>query len=396
MHRYLPLAFLLVATSVTTAQNGAPLRIATYNLLNFPGPSGASRIGSFRTVVGALRPHLLVAQEVLDAQGVTLFRDQVLNPAMGGGWSAAPFVDAGTDTENAFFYDTSRIELLGTEFVTTSLRAIAGYRFAVKGTRDTAWIYSLHLKAAQEDSEQRREEAAMLRQHLDTARSGEWFIVAGDFNTYGASEPAYQLLLAEGADSQTRLIDPLSSVAEWHNNRTYAGLHTQSPRVRQFQGGSNGGMDDRFDMILVSPGISPVIVRSSYAAFGNDGLHFNDSLNRRPNAAVEDSVAQAIHDASDHLPVYADFVFGDAARTPAGDVSISVVAQPNPSRDVVTFTTSGIIRGLVTVRDQRGRVVAEIPFDERNTTVRWNATTTPSGVYAYSVAGIRGTVVVLH
>jgi hypothetical protein len=38
-------------------------------------------------------------------------------------------------------------------------------------------------------------------------------------------------------------------------------------------------------------------------------MHFNDSINRMPNNVVPEFIAQALHDASDHLPVYLDLVF---------------------------------------------------------------------------------------
>ena len=41
-------------------------------------------------------------------------------------------------------------------------------------------------------------------------------------------------------------------------------------------------------------------------------MHYNDSINRLPNLAVPDSVANALHYASDHLPVSGRFVFGDS------------------------------------------------------------------------------------
>ena len=50
----------------------------------------------------------------------------------------------------------------------------------------------------------------------------------------------------------------------------------------------------------------------SYTQYGNDGNHFNDSINKPPNAVVSQQVADALHYATDHLPVYATFSF-DAA-----------------------------------------------------------------------------------
>ncbi|MEZ4784893.1 MAG: hypothetical protein R3F28_12555 [Candidatus Kapaibacterium sp.] len=92
----------------------------------------------------------------------------------------------------------------------------------------------------------------------------------------------------------------------------FADVYTH-PRLRQyggrFGGGVNGGMDDRFDQILLSPALLSRYLPGSYTSFGNDGNHFNDSINAMPNTAVSPELAQALHDASDHLPVYLDLVF---------------------------------------------------------------------------------------
>jgi hypothetical protein len=38
--------------------------------------------------------------------------------------------------------------------------------------------------------------------------------------------------------------------------------------------------------------------------YGNDGNHYNDSINKPPNTVVSQQVADAIHYASDHIPVF--------------------------------------------------------------------------------------------
>ena len=74
---------------------------------------------------------------------------------------------------------------------------------------------------------------------------------------------------------------------------------------------SSGGLDDRFDFILVS---SPVYygsrkvrcITESYHAVGNDGNHFNKSINSPANQDVPSIVANALYTMSDHLPVIMD------------------------------------------------------------------------------------------
>lgn len=99
----------------------------------------------------------------------------------------------------------------------------------------------------------------------------------------------------------------------WHDVSNYAQYFTQSPRLRQFGGGASGGLDDRFDLLLISPAMANngtiTIVPNTYTAYGNDGNHMNDSINSIPNTAVSQEVANALHYASDHLPVFASFEF---------------------------------------------------------------------------------------
>jgi hypothetical protein len=65
-------------------------------------------------------------------------------------------------------------------------------------------------------------------------------------------------------------------------------------------------------MILYSQGIADenglAYLENSTIPLGNDGQHYNDSINRPPNAATTQALADALHYASDHLPVIARFV----------------------------------------------------------------------------------------
>jgi hypothetical protein len=94
-------------------------------------------------------------------------------------------------------------------------------------------------------------------------------------------------------------------------------------------GGSTGGMDDRFDFILVSAPMVEKVESGSYMAYGNDGNHFNQDINSGSNSAVSAEIANALHAASDHLPVVADF-----------DLSISAIESDNDQKYPITFTLS--------------------------------------------------------
>jgi endonuclease/exonuclease/phosphatase family metal-dependent hydrolase len=300
------------------------LRIATYNLLKFPFNNGSGRVPYFRTVIRALQPDILVVQELQSAQGLLTFLNEAMNPNQSNVYGSAPYVN-GPDTDNGLFFKPDKVELLGTRQIRTDLRNISEYALGVRGFK--FHLYSAHLKAGSLSSDENRRlnEASTLRNYLNALPANFNFIVAGDFNMYGASEPAFSRLTGSETDNDGRLWDPINAIGEWNNNALFAGIHTQSTRTVLVDSGATGGLDDRFDMMLVSASLLASggmdILPNAYKAFGNDGRHFNLAINLGANLAVPDSVANALYYASDHLPVYADFVVE----------ATSAVENPTPS-----------------------------------------------------------------
>lgn len=83
-------------------------------------------------------------------------------------------------------------------------------------------------------------------------------------------------------------------------------------------------MDDRFNFILFSNALQENndynYIDDSYTAYVYDGQNFNNAINDVANTAVPDTIVEALYNASDHLPVYLNFivsepsVFSKAAR----------------------------------------------------------------------------------
>ena len=120
--------------------------------------------------------------------------------------------------------------------------------------------------------------------------------------------------------NQMGLMDPISTPGNWHNSSSYSLVHTQSTRSsNESDGGASGGMDDRFDQLLISSGFD--YIEDSYTSFGNDGNHFNSSINSGNNSAVSNSMANALYNASDHLPVYMDIIFNIPSDGIQGDLN---------------------------------------------------------------------------
>ncbi|MEP7128381.1 MAG: endonuclease/exonuclease/phosphatase family protein, partial [Chitinophagales bacterium] len=320
------------------AQQSDEVSLLSYNLLNYPDPSNvnadtALRNPYYRTIIAATNPDLLVVEEMNSQSGVNGFLSKVMN-ASAPAYAAGAFID-GPDTDNCLFYKTGKFVFVSNNKIKTDLRNISEFKLVHIFSGDTIRIYAVHLKASSGTANelQRALEVDSLRKVTNALPAGSNFIVCGDFNFYAASESGYQKLLQVNGSNEGHFIDPITMTGSW-NNSSYAIHHTQSTRTRSFGGGSTGGMDDRFDLILYSKAISQsggvTYVVNSETGYGNDGNHYNDSINRMPNSSVSLNIANALHYASDHLPVIGKFNFQYGAAAPP-DVGVLALILPASS-----------------------------------------------------------------
>lgn len=331
---------LLAATLLVmpAAGNAEPLRIATWNVTNYTG----GRVGAFQTAIygvyqgRSLSPDVIIGQEFISAAGVAAFVN-LLNTAPGspGDWAAADFVD-GPDTDSALFYRATRVALatdLSPNGVTTVAvgglspnhpRNIMRYdlRFAIgTGVEARLALYSTHMKSGSttDDRNRRLLEAQRIRDNAELLPPGWAFIIGGDTNIQSSGDAAWAELTSSQASDAGRFFDPINTPGTWNNNAGFRFVHTQDPA-------GAGGMDDRFDVLLTSGGLTdgtgldyignPAIpystttwndVNHSYRCWGNDGTSYNVALTVAGNTMVGPVIAQALIDSAagaGHLPVY--------------------------------------------------------------------------------------------
>lgn len=386
-------AVLILSTSLFAQDT---IRVMTYNFLKFSESDG-DRTTYLKTVIDSVDPDVLVTQEMETQGGVNLVLNSILNPD----YKAGTFIN-GPDTDHAIFYKDSKFDFAGYKIIHTDLRNIMEFKLVHDGTTDTLLVFSLHLKASSgSTNEQKRlNEVKELRKVTDYLPQGTYYMAVGDFNLYGSSEPAYQKLLDKSGPGY--FIDPIDAPGSWHNNSSFAWLHTQSTRTQQYSdGGVTGGLDDRFDFILISPFIDAPggidYIEGSYTNYGNDGNHFNQQLNSGSNSKVSSTIANALTFSSDHLPVFADFVFHNVT----GVEKNSSVAKdfhlmqnyPNPFNPATTINyslppTSVAQMVNLTVYDVLGRNVATLVNERQSVgtySVTFDAKNLPSGVYIYKL-----------
>jgi hypothetical protein len=260
--------------------------------------------GDFPIEDGATGDGLYLLDNAMNVDGTTKYR-------------MAPFDEV--YTANALFYNTNKLTLYQhhpVAFQINNSKIFNGYTFYynasnLASSNDTTFftVFVVHLKAGRDfDNQQLRDsETQVLMDYLEQNFSGNGnYILAGDLNVYDGSEDAFQNLV-DPANSMYRFNDPIDQVGDWHANADYRYHHTQSTHSSG-ECHSGGGMDDRFDFILLSDAImqgsqAVSYILDSYQAIGQDGSYFDRALNIENNAVVSSDIARALYSLSDHLPV---------------------------------------------------------------------------------------------
>ena len=393
------LILFILAQNLSFSQDTS--KIAAYNLLNYGANSSDTVIRHpyYRTVVQSVNPDILVAEEILSQNAVNIFLNKVLNLSGIGTFQAGTFID-GYDSDNAVFYKSSKFVFISNTPIHTNLRDINEFKLYHIASGDTIRLYAVHLKASNTsaDQQQRAAEVDSLRKVTNMLPPGSYFAVMGDFNIYSSNEPAYMKLKQVISGTEGHFIDALNLTGTW-NNGAYALYHTQSTRTRQFGGGAAGGLDDRFDMILYSQALNDTggitILPQTMSAYGNDGNHYNDSINQPPNTAVPQNVANALHYSSDHLPIVALFKFENVIGVKNQNEIASVFNleqnYPNP------FNPNTIIRYelktesfvKLNVYNITGKLISNLVNKKQGAgeyEVDFSGEGLPSGVYIYRLS----------
>ncbi|MCD4696541.1 MAG: T9SS type A sorting domain-containing protein [Bacteroidales bacterium] len=326
--RVILIGLLIVFASFVQGQD--TIRLMHYNLLNYGNywnncTSSNNNVEDkneyLKTIVDYVQPDILTVNEISDD---SYYHQLILTEALNTGginyfaktnlpnYSNSPIM-------NQVYYNTQKFNLVSNTAIQTNYRDIDIVNFSINdpGNGDDIFLFCAvaHLKASQGYEEERGYEANQLMNYLNNAGATGNYTFSGDFNVYTASEPAIQNLLFY-PNEDIRFYDPINQLGSWNNNNYYAAVHTQSTHVSS-SCAAGGGMDDRFDFILISDEIKDgtdkiQLLEGSYQAVGQDGQHYNQSLLSAPtNTSVPDDVLNALYNMSDHLPVVIDLVVGD-------------------------------------------------------------------------------------
>ena len=321
LHAFLTLCF---SVCVLATQASANLRVVSWNLANLKGDSSAiesvfAEIESDDVEGISAAPHLYIFQEIraTDVNALTSLIASA-HPAydyVRATYTSTPFESGSAGAQALFYRDDTLTEIASghRDIFTGAGRNTDRWQMRLKNYTFDLYVYSSHLKAGTGSSDQieREQGATSVRANADSLPSTAHAIFVGDFNLYNNNEAAYQIMTAAGPK---QAVDPLGS-GSWSGSSN-AIKHTQSPRLSASSNGLiGGGMDDRFDFHFVTEGLldGSGLSLVDYRVVGNDGNHYNSSINSGNNSyfpgetSRSNQLADDIFDASDHVPILCDY-----------------------------------------------------------------------------------------
>ncbi|OUR97678.1 hypothetical protein A9Q86_15810 [Flavobacteriales bacterium 33_180_T64] len=298
-------------------------KLMFYNVLNFPLEDAVpNRLQYLELVLNDYRPDLFMVCELNNETGANTILSSL--QGINSDYRSAAFelntsddtISNQNDLQQLLYYDSSKFSLESQNIVTTIFRDFNHYKLKLNTISQATNpiiidVIVCHLKASSGTANQasRLEMIEDLIIYLDTFPLDSNIVLAGDFNVYTNSEPAFQRLV--DTSNAITFIDPADRIGSWHNNTSYIDVMTQSTRTQTGFGGSTGGFDDRFDFIMTSTNMlsNPELsfINNSYKVYGNNAnvQCYNQSINSSDCAGADYSftIRDALHNFSDHLPV---------------------------------------------------------------------------------------------
>lgn len=382
------------------------INVLSYNVLNYPNPDYDDyRADTLKKIIEVFKPDIFLMQELKHPSGVDSILSIAFNTSEGDNFQSGTWlwqVSAPWSTwklQQNVIYNADKLTLISEGYVQTGTRDHNVFKFMVNDPnlhshQDTTFLYalSIHLKASQgaANAAERLQMTQILTSYLETLDPNAHVVLGGDFNIYNSNELAYQQLIS-GVSSSFVFADPIDTPGNWHDNASLSHVHTQSTRTSQLNGdGAGGGLDDRFDFILLSENMMDSesrihYVEESYDNLGYTGGCINQSLIACGNSDVSPDIRRALFQMSDHLPIWLelDVNLPLPTNTDAYASADQFFKGANPVKEVLALSipefqgTAGF-----QVLDMMGAIL--ITGEARSSTeIRVDVSSIPAGMYLF-------------
>ncbi|WP_405565654.1 T9SS type A sorting domain-containing protein [Polaribacter sp. Asnod6-C07] len=339
-----------------------------YNLLNYNSDfNSQNRTPYLKTILEDIQPDLFMVCELKNETASNyLFNNAVLT--YNSKFKKADFNysnSPATGLLQMVYFNSDKLTLEKSTIVPTTTRDINHYTFKLntensETTPINIEVFVTHLKASSGYTN-RQKRLSSIREfttYLDQLDPNSFVLFAGDFNFYTSNEEGFTALIDEYNSIQ--IVDPINRLCPefpnddkdyfdddynstyFWNNSSFADVHSQATRNYQLNGdGAGGGMDDRFDFIMMSKNLTTssdlYYVDNSYKTIGNNGNCYNSYVsNTNCTGAFTQELRNALYNFSDHLPIVMEV-----------ETSENVLLIPNILP--VSFINTNIVKNEITL-----------------------------------------------
>ena len=362
--------FLLLILFVNVNFGQTRIKAMMYNVLNYSDSEVSRNKTPFlSTILGEVKPDLFMVCEMIDEIGSNYLFENSIIP-FNENFQKAPFEENQSGSyslQQMVYYNTEKLILEETRVITADTRDINQYTFKINTENGntnpiTIEVFVTHLKASTGSSNRQRRLNSIQSfvSYTNNIADDSYVLFAGDLNFYTSNEEGYQHLIDDR--NPIVIIDPIdrptpnfpddgidyyenyNSTYFW-NNSSFRDIHSQSTRTSNIgfidDSGSTGGLDDRFDFIMMSKNFntstSLYYVNDSYKVVGNNGNCYNSFISN-PNCSggYSQTLRDALIEFSDHLPVVMEI------ETPESTLSTNLINEIN-------FIGSNIIKDYLKI-----------------------------------------------
>ncbi len=349
--------FLLFNLLVSVNFAQTRIKAMMYNVLNYSDSEVSRNKTPFlSTILDEVEPDLFMVCEMIDEIGSDYLFENAIIP-YNENFQKAPFEENQSGSyslQQMVYYNSKKLILEETRVITADTRDINQYTFKINTENALSnpirmEVFVTHLKASTGSSNRQRRLNSIQSfvSYTNNIADDSYVLFAGDLNFYTSNEEGYQHLIDDR--NPIVMIDPIdrptpnfpddgvdyyenyNSTYFW-NNSSFRDIHSQSTRTTNNglidDSGSTGGLDDRFDFIMMSENFNMstdlYYINDSYQVIGNNGNCYNSFINN-PNCSggYSQTLRDALIEFSDHLPVVMEM------ETPENTLSTNQISEIN-------------------------------------------------------------------
>ena len=379
-----------------------------YNILNYSDSEISQNKTSFlSTILNEVSPDLLMVCEVVDEIGSNYLFENAIIPH-NENFKKVPFEENQSGSyslQQMVYYNSNKLIFEESRVITADTRDINQYTFKINTENAEInpirmEVFVTHLKASTGSSNRQRRLNSIQSfvSYTNTIASDSYVLFAGDFNFYTSNEEGYQYLIDNR--NPIIMIDPINRPAPtfpddgvdyfnydnydstyFWNNSSFSDIHSQSTRTSNSglidDSGSTGGLDDRFDFIMMSENFNTssdlFYVNYSYQVVGNNGNCYNSQIsNSNCSGTYSQTLRNALIEFSDHLPIVMEI------ETPENTLSTYTLSKINFISSNITqdylkiFLTDKLDKNTIkiyTINGQLIRIKTPINSSENSLTI---------------------------